>query len=165
MRQLLILTLLLLTNCGFHLRGTVQLPPALSTVAVVDAAPATDIAPDLRRALKSRGVQVTDVAPLRLLLRSESFSKRVLSVDSEGRAQEYSLGYTVRFGLQGDEGLVWLPEESISLSRDLRFDATAVLGTSSEEVQLKEEMRRDAVLRILRRLQHAKKPAEQTQSK
>ncbi len=165
MRQLFILTLLLLTRCGFHLRGTVQLPDTLSTMAVVDAVPATDIAPDLRRALKSQGIRVTDTALLHLVLRSESFFKRVLSVDSEGRAQEYGLSYAVRFGLRDEEGLVWLPEESITLSRDLRFDATAVLGTSSEEAQLKDEMRRDVVLRILRRLQHARKPVEQAELK
>jgi LPS-assembly lipoprotein len=159
---LLILPLLLLTGCGFHLRGSVQLPPALAMMAVVDAVPATEVAPVLRRALLAEDVRVEKGAPVVLQLHAASFAKRVLSVDSVGRVQEYGLSYTLRFSLRGPESVVWLPEESIVLSRDLRFDSTAVLGTAEEEFQLKEEMRRDAVLQILRRLQHAGPPTAET---
>ena len=158
--SLFLASLFLLSSCGFHLRGPVDLPPELLEMAVVDTAPATDIAFDLRDALKRKGVQVRSAAPVMLQLRGESFSKRVLSVDSSGRAQEYGLGYTVRFSLQGKGGAIWLPVESIIVTRDLRFDATAVLGTANDEALLYAEMRRDAVLRILRRLQHVKKPVK-----
>lgn len=158
MRQLLIPILLLLTACGFHLRGSVQLPPELASLAVLDARPATDIAPALRRGLKNTGVQVSGSAPMVLQLRSEQYGKRVLSVDASGRAQEYGLSYTVRFSLANTAGAVWLPETTVSETRDLRFDASAVLGTGSEETQLKAEMRQNAVLQILRRLQAAKPP-------
>lgn len=170
MRQLLIPILLLLTACGFHLRGSVQLPPELSEMAVLDAAPATDIAPELRSGLKGTGVQVNALALMVLQIKAEQYGKRVLSVDTSGRAQEYGLSYTVRFllkgiGADGEQAAVWLAEESVSLSRDLRFDATAVLGTENEEVQLKAEMRQDAVLQILRRLQRAKAPEAKQEPK
>jgi LPS-assembly lipoprotein len=157
------LTLLLffsLTACGFHLRGSVQLPPELTELAVRDTTPATDVAPELRRALKAEGVRVSDVAPLSLQLKAEQYGKRVLSVDSAGRAQEYGLSYSIKFSLRDEQGAPWLAEQSVSVSRDLRFDANAVLGTASEETQLKAEMRRDALLQIMRRLQHARAPAE-----
>lgn len=161
MRSLLILILLLsLTACGFHLRGSVQLPPELGELTLVDAKPATDIAPALRRALQGEGVRLMAAAPLRLELQAENYGKRVLSVDTSGRAQEYGLSYAVRFSLLAADGVAWLPEETVTLTRDLRFDAAAVLATGSEETQLKEEMRRDAVLQILRRLQHVRPPAE-----
>jgi len=157
MRYLLIFTLLLsLTACGFHLRGSVQLPPELAEMALRDASPATDILPELRRALKNEKIRLSETAPLALQLKTEQYGKRVLSVDSSGRAQEYGLSYTVRFSMQSDDGTVWLTEQTVAESRDLRFDANAVLGTASEEALLKREMRRDAVLQILRRLQKAK---------
>jgi LPS-assembly lipoprotein len=159
MRYLLIFTLLLLSSCGFHLRGSVDLSPALSEIAVKGAI--TDIAPDLRRALKNAGVQVTDSASMVLQLRAEQYGKRVLSVDSLGRAQEYGLSYTVRFSLKDKKGVAWISEAPVTQTRDLRFDASAVLGTSSEEAQLKTEMRRDAVSQILRQLQYAKAPVAQ----
>ncbi|HHI93518.1 MAG TPA: hypothetical protein ENK04_08410 [Gammaproteobacteria bacterium] len=161
MRYLLLFTLLSLTACGFHLRGSVQLPPALAEMALRDASPATDILPELRRALKNENIRLSETAPLVLQLKAEQYGKRVLSVDSSGRAQEYGLSYTVRFllkkeAIQGEDGAVWLTEQAVTESRDLRFDANAVLGTASEEGLLKAEMRRDAVLQILRRLQKAK---------
>lgn len=158
MRHLLIFTLLLLTSCGFHLRGSVELPPALSEIAVKDGA--TDIAPELRHAMKNAGVLVTDSALMVLQLRAEKYGKRVLSVDSVGRALEYGLSYSVRFSLKDEKGVTWMPEDSVTQTRDLRFDETAVLGTAREEAQLKTEMRRDAVLQILRQLQYAKEPVE-----
>jgi LPS-assembly lipoprotein len=160
MRSLLTLILLLsLTSCGFHLRGSVQLPPELTEMAVRDASPATLIAADLRRALGERGVRVFDTASMVLQLHGEAAGKRVLSVSREGKAQEYGLSYTVRFSVRDAAGALWLAEQAVTTSRDLRFDANAVLGTGSEEAQLREEMRRDAVTQILRRLQHARAPA------
>lgn len=152
--------LMLLSACGFHLRGAVELPEALLEMNLQDAATATDIAPDLRRALQRQGVTLSQAAPMKLILLGESYSKRVLSVDSEGRVQEYGLSYGVQYSLQGPEGEWWINRESVSASRDLRFDATAVLGTGNEEAQLQQEMRRDVVNSILRRLQKAQNPLE-----
>jgi LPS-assembly lipoprotein len=161
MRHLLTLLLLLsLAACGFHLRGSVQLPPELAQMALRDASPATDVAVELRRALKGEGIRLSDAAPLVLQLKGERYGKRVLSVDSSGRAQEYGLSYTIGFllkkeAIQGEGDAMWLAEQSVTVTRDLRFDANAVLGTASEETLLKTEMRRDAVLQILQRLQKA----------
>jgi LPS-assembly lipoprotein len=163
MRHLLIFMLLLLTGCGFHLRGAVQLPTGLSEIAVKDAN--TDIAPDLRRAIRSAGILVTDSASMVLQLRTEKYDKRVLSVDTLGRAQEYGLSYTVRFSLkdegEGKSGTTWIAEVPVTQTRDLRFDANAVLGSGNEETELNIEMRRDAVSQILRQLQYAKEPMKQ----
>jgi len=140
--------LILLTSCGFHLRGSVQLPPELDDMAVRDAGGTTDLLPELKSRLKNEGINLNATA-------------EVLSVDSSGRAQEYGLSYSVRFSLKkrdvaGKESVVWLNEQTITLTRDLRFDSGAVLGTENEQSQLRKEMRRDAVLQILQRLQKAK---------
>jgi len=162
MRYVLTLALLLsITACGFHLRGSVQLPPELAEMALRDASPATDVVTELRRALKNEGVRLSDDAALVLELKGERYGKRVLSVDSSGRAQEYGLSYTIAFLLkrgemQAESSALWLVEQSVTVTRDLRFDANAVLGTASEEVQLKTAMRRDAVVQILQRLQKAR---------
>lgn len=160
MRHLLVFMLLLLTSCGFHLRGSVALPPALSEIAVKDVSLNSDIAPELRQALENAGVRVSDSAAMVLQLRAEKYDKRVLSVDSVGRALEYGLSYSVRFSLKDEKGAMWIPEEPVTQTRDLRFDSTAVLGSANEETQLNTEMRRDAMFQILRQLQYAKQPVE-----
>ena len=152
--------MLAFVGCGFHLRGTVELPAAMSVMALEDARPATDIAYELRRGLERQGVTVVEQASMVLQLHKETYSKRVLSVDAAGRAKEYAIGYVVSFSLREKGGSAWLAGESVSVSRDLSFDAKAVLGSGGEEAQLKEEMLRDAVTSILRRLQKARPPAE-----
>ncbi len=159
-----------LTACGFHLRSAVSLPPELAEIALHDASPASDIFPELRRALRNKKIRLSETAPLVLQIKAERYGKQVRSVDSAGRAQEYGLSYTVRFllkreAMQGENGAVWLAEQTITQTRDLRFDATAVLGTASEETRLKVEMRRDAVSQILRRLQYAKPLTAETELK
>jgi len=165
MRQLFILSVIMLSSCGFQLRGSVSLPPELAEMYVVTAGPETDILFDLRAALRDRGVRVTEAASMKLVIRNESNAKRVLSVDSQGHATEYGLSYKVRFRLQATDGTVWLPDELISIQRDLRFDTSAVLATSGEETLLEEEMRRDAVTQILHRLQYVKPPAQDAMNK
>lgn len=127
---------------------------------VVDAGDASDIIYDLRSSLQDRGVKLSETAAMTLRIRGESYSKRVLSVDSLGRATEYGLYYKVRFGLLTKKGAVWIPDELISIQRDLRFESTAVLATSSEETLLQDEMRQDAVMQILRRLEYARAPVK-----
>jgi LPS-assembly lipoprotein len=149
--------LLTLTACGFHLRGTTPFP--MNELALVDAAPSTDVFPELGRALLDVGIRISDSAPLTLQLQGETSGKRVLSVTTEGRAREYGLRYVLRFSLRHEDGSVWLNNEQVEASRDLRFDESAVLAAAAEEVQLKSEMRREAVDKVLRILQHAKPPA------
>lgn len=168
MRHLFLVSLILLASCGFHLRGSVALPPALSVMAVEGAT--TEIAPDLRHALKNAGVRVTDSASMVLKVWAEQYAKRVLSVDSAGRALEYDLSYSVHFsliekGIDGNGERAWISDTTVTQARDIRFDATAVLGFSSEEEQLNKEMRRDAVAQILRQLRYAKQPVDQPESK
>ncbi len=161
MRHLLILTLLTLTACGFHLRGSVAIPPYLKTVQVQDASPATRIAPDLERALRNEGVIVTDDAAQAnavLRLQSESFTRRVQAVDASGKAQEYGLQYSVVFSVLGPDGTAWLSNASVSTRRDLRFDEGAVLGAGDEQAQLQAEMRAEAVRGILRQLARVTPP-------
>ena len=53
-----------------------------------------------------------------------------------------------------------MADELITVQRDLRFDTSAVLATSGEEELLQDEMRREAVQRILRLLRYAKPPEQ-----
>lgn len=151
-----------LVSCGFHLRGSFQFSAALSEMTLVDMRPATQVAPELRRALEAQGIRLLDSAPMVLQLHAETYGRRVLSEDSAGRAKEYALSYVVNFSLREADGPAWLAGESVVVSRDLSVNPDAVLSSSAEEGQLKKEMLRDAVNNILRRLQRAQAPQPST---
>ncbi len=147
-----------LSACGFHPRGDVVLPVAMSKTYIQGATPYSDLETDLRRALTSVGAQViaapTDAtAQLRIL--HEEFGRRVLTVAVTGKAREYELFYTVDFDVSDAGGKPLLSHQSQTLTRDFTFDEKQLLGKTNEEDLLHGEMRHEMVQRILRRLERA----------
>ncbi len=144
---------LLLSGCGFQLRGA--LATHLSKVSVQSEA-ADSIANEVKRLLMEEGVQIVPVtkeAQVILYLRHEVFGRRVLSVSAvSGKMQETELHYRVEMEVQKPDNTV-LDQQIMNLSRDYTFDETAVLAMGEEEQMLREEMFRDLTTQILRRLQ------------
>lgn len=151
----LILLLLLLSACGFHLRGGVELPPVLQVTYIQSKEPFAGISPPLRDTLQSAGAQVTEEANqatgvIRIV--SERSERRVLSVGSAGRASEYELFEEVVFSLSDAQGKVLIEPQAVRTIRDLVFDENQVLGKVSEAEDLREEMRRSIAKQIIMRI-------------
>jgi LPS-assembly lipoprotein len=149
---LLALTLLL-SGCGFHLRGQDALPDDIRQVYV--RAPGA-LADQIEVHLSSNAVgraRVRSDADVVLTVHSERFDRRVLSVDPDtGKEQESELLYVTVFSATRDDGTVLLERGRLSLLRDYVLDPNAVIGKSHEEGVLRDELRRDAARQILRRL-------------
>lgn len=147
---------LLVSGCGFHLRGGVEFPPSVQTLSVQAANPYSELAEDLRRVLRSSGVRVVDKpreADAVVHVLGENAGRRVVSVSSGGKVREYELLYTVMFNVADRQGRETITPQTITLSRDYIFDETAVLGTAEEEALLHRDMQQQAVRQILRRVQ------------
>jgi LPS-assembly lipoprotein len=155
--------LLAVGACGFQLRGDVELPPGVSVVQV--QAPNQTLTDEITVFLEAAGARAIsgpEGADASLLLSGESFERRVLAVDpNTGKAREYELSYRVSYRMSRADGGVLLAPDTVNLLRDYVFDADAVIGASREEVVLRQEMRRDAVRQILRKLEFV---AEQERS-
>ena len=146
--------LMVLAACGFHLRGSQpavhDIPPILvdgQDIALLDL---------LGQTLRDSGIEVvTDPARARLRLRilSEDREQRVLSVNTAGKVQEYILFYTLRFVVEDGDGRAPQGEQRIELQRDFDFSGSDVLAKQDEADSLFRQMRREAVTRLLRRLQ------------
>jgi len=151
-----LLCVLLLSGCGFKLRGAYQLPEAMQTTWVEAAQPKSDFIRSLKRGLKSSGVRLVDdmsdnAAVLKIF--SEKKSKRIISLDANGRAREYTLIYAVSFSVKALILEFEMPEQTVQIDRDFVFDTEDVLGNSREEAKLYQEMEQDIVRLILLRLQ------------
>ena len=154
--MLLLTGLSLLAGCGFQLRGNIDLPPELARVSVVGAD--RDLVDRLSDALAQRGATVTDSAAgvVTIDLRESRFTREVLTTDIDGRASAYTLLYRVVFGVTtGDDTPISASlqaAESLSLKRAYDYAPNQELQAEQEVRFLKTEMRREAVLRMLRRL-------------
>lgn len=147
---------LLLTACGFHLRGDVKLAAALNKVYIEGADPYDPLVRELTRSLTTTGAAVVEdskeaTAVLHIL--KNSGSRRVLSVSSAGKVREYELYQTLEFKVRDAAGRELLAPQRLELTRDYLFDKEDVLGKSSEEEMLRRDMRRDLVRLVMLRLE------------
>ena len=146
---------LLLAGCGFHLRGSADLPSAMSLTYIKGIQPFGTLADDFTAALRLRGIKVIDserYATAVLQITQNTTEKQVLSVDIHGNVLEYEIRQTIRFSVMTADGQPVVPEQSVALSRDYIFSSTDVLGKQREEqvvrATLQETLVNLAMLRI-----------------
>ena len=147
---------LLLSACGFQLRGTTALP--FGTL-YVQAAPTSQFATQLKRAVRAGGTRITErpeQAEVILQIMNELQEKQILSLGGGGRVSEYQLRYRVSFRLTDSKNHEHIPASEIVLRRDYSFSDDQALSKESEEALLYRDMRNDAVSQLVRRLQAAK---------
>lgn len=149
---LALIAVLALSACGFQLRGSADLggPEAvrLGPVAGDD-----ELHRNLQQALRAADVRIVTEQDAPLLQVSKArFERRVLAIGTDGKAREFALRYTVRFGLQrpNEEPRT----EELTVLRNLTSDQTRVLGKIDESTLYRDEMRREAAWRIVSRLPH-----------
>ena len=150
-----LLVLVLLSGCGFQLRGAAQLPEQLQPLNLGEAGD-EELRNELLILLESNNVAMA-VAPEKaaghLTIGKQEKYRRVISVDSLGRAREYELNYSVYYTIKSKQ---LDAENVVKLQRELLFDPDNVLGADYEEQTLYRDMKRDAARLILQQLQSAK---------
>lgn len=150
-RQILIvLSVLSLSACGFQLRGNASLP--FESIYVEGG---QDIAIDLQRAIRPTTTIVTGNpkdAQAVLQVLSEAREKRILTLSSAGRVNEFRLLYRVNFKVIDKAGLELISPQQIELRRDITFNDSQTLAKESEETLLYRDMQSDAVQQIFRRM-------------
>ncbi|MEW5008782.1 MAG: LPS assembly lipoprotein LptE [Cycloclasticus sp.] len=155
-RAVLLLSVLtmLLTACGFKLRGAFNLPAELQKIYVVGGQGA-DLRDDLNEmlAFSAEVVSRTADADAILTINKEELDSRTLSVDSRGKVRESEIEYSVVYSLVMADGRILLDKEGLLLTRDFIDDENDVIGRSNESDIIKRDLKRDAAQQILRRVQ------------
>lgn len=153
-------------SCGFHLRGSQDLSVVLPEVQIQGESKHSELGRELIRILTESKVKVLDESDTVLTITRNILSKRVLSLDSAGRANQYELSYQLNFSLvkkvQSEDQQTFvdlIPAQSIQEKREYLFDANLVLAKADEENQLNNDMRQKAILQLMRRLNFSLKKA------
>lgn len=157
-RLLPLLVALLAASCGFHLRGAMELPPALQHTAVDGVAPYSELGEALDRAwrqsdatlLFERATGGEKTAHLQII--RDEVSRSTLAVDSAGRPTEYELHYQVTFALQDAAGKRLLRSQGVGASRTFQFNPANILAMEEEEARLKKILAEEVAQQILRRV-------------
>ena len=160
MRVLTGLLLTLLTACGFHLRGTADLPfSTLYVPGTTGTGIALDLARNIQAGTNTKVVDDPKAADAQMQFTVEAREKEILSLTGTGRVREFRLRYRVGFRVHDGKGNDYIPLNTLELTRDISFNDAEVLAKESEEQLLFRDMQSDMVQQILRRLSAARKPA------
>lgn len=157
-RRLLIpfVFIVMLTSCGFHLRGTgdnLNLP--FSTI-YLGFSSASQLGGELKRNIRAYGgtkvVSDPKAAQAIVDVLAETKDKSILSLNSQGRVREYTLTYALRFRVKDNQAKELLEPTEIVLKRSISFNENQVLAKEEEEAFLYRDMQTDLVQQLMRRL-------------
>jgi LPS-assembly lipoprotein len=155
----LLLLAMLLSSCGFHLRGEYAMPFAS---VFVSATSASVVASALKREVTNSPARLMTTAKdaeAQLNIVDDRRERQILSLSGAGRVREYELKLLVRYQLVDAKGGVYIPTSEIQLSRILSYDDSRIIAKQQEEALLYQDMERDAVAQIMRRMAAIKRPA------
>ena len=159
MSQALLLVLAFaLAGCGFHLRGTAELPFGSVYVPGANGGIALNLARNIRAGTNAKLVDEAKQAEAILEFTGETRAKEILSLTGTGRVREFRLRYRVGFRVHDGKGNDFVPLNTLELTRDVSFNDADVLAKETEEQQLFRDMEGDMVQQIMRRLASAQKP-------
>ncbi len=155
----LLATSLLLTACGFQLRGSYALPFDSIYIALPETG---EMYAQLKRSIMA-GSTVSVVSEQKdgqvtLQILGDQQVKDILSLSAAGRAREYQLVRTLTFRVVDSKGHEWVPQGHIVARRDISFNDDLVLSKESEEALLWRDIQNDLVQQLLRRLSAARVP-------
>jgi LPS-assembly lipoprotein len=160
--RLILLSLVLLTACGFHLRGHNIRDTGFAFHSIyIRSGAETPLITLLRQELELNKLEVKhtpEKADLILDIVSENEDKQILALSGGGHVLEYMLYYNVSLRAYDRQQQEWLSAGKISLQRYFPYDDTKILAKQQEESLLYRDMRTDAAQLILRRLSFARPP-------
>lgn len=144
---------LLITGCGFHLRGDTGLAKTLPSLSMHEPMQIAPFQRLLRHTLQLNQVDLVDKASNvpHLIIEQEQFDEESLAVTGNGQLYRSRLTLTIRYQLI-------TPEQekpysnSLSLYREFDVNPAAILGSDNERDIHKEELLQDAAAQVMRQL-------------
>jgi LPS-assembly lipoprotein len=152
-KKIIILVIaLLLSACGYHMRGTSELPVNLKNV-FVEGGTGT-LREQFKQILKSSSGQLTDSRKgvgIVIKLFNENFNRRVLSLSSRGKSNEFELEYRLDYEFANADDAQLMERQSVEVRREYYNDQQFMIAKDNEEAMIRNEMYQQAVHTILNR--------------
>jgi LPS-assembly lipoprotein len=157
---------LVVSGCGFQLRGSGQYETALTSIYISVSNKYGDLHQNLTRMFARSGVAVADSpagAAYRLSIDAERVNRRAVATSSTISVSEYELRLEVDMSLSSPAGESVIPLTTLVTERIYTFNPSSLVGSNEEETVLLDEMRQDLVLQIMRRIDARVRSIEATQ--
>ena len=151
-----ILLLIVITSCGFHLRGMTEI--SYKTISLEGKE--LSLTKNLKKILNTNKVAIvssTENPELRVEFLSEESEKRILSLSGQGLVREFEIFYRVRYRIKASDSEIWSQENIIETRKDFTYSDSNLIGKEEEERQLMDAMRIEAITSLFNQIQVIKK--------
>lgn len=158
----ILLCVLLLNGCGFHLRSVGSKFKLIDSIRIVASSSYQGFSSILTQTFRKADIASQLTSPYRLVIEKELFNKRVAMVTEKVRASEYEVSLVIIYSFAVDrfaeenekrESKMLIQSQRIQLSRSFVYDISRVNAMQKEEQLIQEEMRQEAAFRILHHVQ------------
>jgi len=143
----------LITTCGFHLRGSTNFQ---FSSLYIQSDSAKRIAQAVEQLLIDEKVTLAESpqdAQIILHLENEKYERRGQAISAvSGFLEEVELSLRVQIQVSQPDGKILRKKQEIELIRNASFDEKAILAKGLEEETIREELLNDIVAQIMRRL-------------
>lgn len=146
---------LLLTGCGFQLRGATEVPEAIQPLALKCAPPVPDrICRSIEDRLTLGEVSLVSESDAVAVLQLSNFrqERRANAITARGAAAEYTLRQSVELDVISARQTPLVASQSVNITETYRYDETNVLAKRQEEEALQETLSQRLAEQILFRL-------------
>jgi LPS-assembly lipoprotein len=145
----------MLSACGFHLRGALPSNMIAKTIFVEGLGHGDPFLQEFSQILSYSGGSIaaspSQAGAVIHIVRARQ-DRRPIGLSKQGRANLFDLSFRVVYDVTTPQGEVLLPRQEIELKRDYFNDQTSPLSQTFEEVQIQQEMQREAAQLLFRRV-------------
>lgn len=152
----ILLCSLILSGCGYSLRGSESLGASLPNLQLNLQNPNSEFSRLLRRSLDTAGVNLNEAdpnsGPPQLSVSDLRIQNQPVSVNPAARAAQYEIRLSIDIQLlDGEQELI--PRETLTVERSYFEDIENIAGNQEEVEIITSEMRRELLNLLIRRLQ------------
>lgn len=138
---------LVLSACGFQVRGTGNFPAGMSAVYVDAEDRHSPFFSELTTRIRGSDLELkSDVNDADTIIRilGEETGRRPLTISARNVPREFEVYYLVSYAVAMDDAVVLEPQQLV-LTRNYTYDETKVLGKAREEEVLRRALASDLV--------------------
>ncbi len=143
---------LLLSACGYHLRGAFELPAGLKNIFLEGGS--APLQAQFKKAMDLSSIPIAasaEVAGIVIRIYDEKSERRVLSLAATGVANDFELDYRMEYEIVDAKDTLLMARQPLEIKREYYNDQLAVIAKESEETIIKNEMYLQAVRTIINR--------------
>ena len=143
---------LLVSACGYHLRGAFQLPENMKNVYLDGGS--VPLREQFKEVMKSSSGQLASSpkgAGIVIKIFDEDFNRGVLSLSSRGKSNEFELFYRMDYEFANSGGAKLMDRQTVEIRREYYNDQQFMIAKDNEEAVIRNEMYQQAVHTIVNR--------------